>query len=310
MKGVYMQTTIDTNNFNAMAQAMGMNADMTSEKKTSQLARLKIQHSPIMGEIEVKGKRTQAAVINGGSYKLEDLENDRVLYADKVTIRPYVQRFMYKKFVKPESGKGFFVKTVLSDNLNIDLKDTSGGFNCGKPAGYVKDYASLPDKTKALLKSIKRVRAVIGTVSMDNAYDHEGQELVTDGFETSFIWEIDNRDAFKIMGDSINKIATMKHLPIQHMIQLGSEERKLPNGSSFYLPTTSVLPDVHDVTDEVQERFDGFMQWIENYNIYVFNKWTEKSGGASKANSLSQDETETVDDFVDVSNGLDDEIPF
>ena len=40
MKGVYMQTTIDTNNFNAMAQAMGMNADMTSEKKTSQLARL------------------------------------------------------------------------------------------------------------------------------------------------------------------------------------------------------------------------------------------------------------------------------
>jgi len=145
---------------------------------------------------------------------------------------------------------------------------------------------------------------------MDNAYDHEGQELVTDGFETSFIWEIDNRDAFKIMGDSINKIATMKHLPIQHMIQLGSEERKLPNGNSFYLPTTSVLPDVHDVTDEVQERFDGFMQWIENYNIYVFNKWTEKSGGASKANSLSQDETETVDDFVDVSNGLDDEIPF
>ena len=40
--------TIDTNNFSAMAQQMGMNADMTQNKQTSQLARLKISHSPII----------------------------------------------------------------------------------------------------------------------------------------------------------------------------------------------------------------------------------------------------------------------
>ena len=38
----------------------------------------------------------------------------------------------------------------MADNLNIDLKDNMGGFNCGKPTGFVKDYQALPVKTKEL----------------------------------------------------------------------------------------------------------------------------------------------------------------
>ena len=63
-------TTLDTNNFEAMSQIMGMGSDMNQKKQSSTLSRLKIQHSPIMGEIEVKGKKTQAAVVNGGVYNL------------------------------------------------------------------------------------------------------------------------------------------------------------------------------------------------------------------------------------------------
>ena len=130
---------IDVNYFSAMAGVMGMGIDSGGDKKAYMLARLKIQHSPIMGEVEVKGKKTQAAIVNGGSYRIDDLASESVFYSDDVTIRPYVQRFMYKKFVKPESGKGFYVKTIMADNLNVDLKDNMGGFNCGKPAGFVKD---------------------------------------------------------------------------------------------------------------------------------------------------------------------------
>ena len=47
------------------------------------------------------------------------------VFAEKVTIRPFMQHFMYKK----RSAKNTYVKTVMHDNLNVDLKDTSGGFN-------------------------------------------------------------------------------------------------------------------------------------------------------------------------------------
>ena len=62
----------------------------------------------------------------------------------------------------------------MADNLNIDLKDNDGGFNCGKPAGYIKDFKALPEKTQELIKQIKRVRVVLGTVEMKDPVDESG----------------------------------------------------------------------------------------------------------------------------------------
>ena len=64
-------TTIDTNNYAAMAKAMGTANESTGSSKSSQLARLRIHHSPIMGTAEVNGKNVNVEVIEGGSYKLE-----------------------------------------------------------------------------------------------------------------------------------------------------------------------------------------------------------------------------------------------
>jgi len=60
-------------------------------------------------------------------------------------------------------------------------------------------------------------------------------------FETTpFIWEIDNRDAFKTIGSNFTKLAKMKALPVQHTISLATEARKLPNGNVFYLPVSTL----------------------------------------------------------------------
>ena len=65
-------TTIDTNNYAAMAKAMGIaNEAPTQRKQASTLARLRINHSPIMGETEVNGKNVNMEVISGGTNRLE-----------------------------------------------------------------------------------------------------------------------------------------------------------------------------------------------------------------------------------------------
>ena len=56
---------IDVNNYSAMATAMGMNIDSGGDKKANMLARLKIQHSPIMGEKIVDGAAMKVEVVNG-----------------------------------------------------------------------------------------------------------------------------------------------------------------------------------------------------------------------------------------------------
>ena len=89
---------IDTNNYAAMAQAMGMVAEQPKEKKNN-LPRLKMIHSGIMGEKVVDGETANVEVIKAGSYRLE-LTSGEYIYSNTVTIRPFAQRFMYKRWIQ------------------------------------------------------------------------------------------------------------------------------------------------------------------------------------------------------------------
>ena len=287
-------TTIDTNNFAVMAQAMGMNAEKSQNtSKASTLARLRIHHTPIMGQQEIKGKMKNVEVISGGAYKL-DIPDGPTYYAEGATIRPFLQRFMYKKFIKGnDNTANRFLKTVMANDLNNDMKDNEGGFNCGKPAGFIKDWAALPDTMKDLIKSIKRVRALFGTVELVNPTDAEGNPV--DVESTPFIWEIDNRDAFKTMGEQIAKLTKMRRLLPQHYITTTSREVPLPNGSSFYVPEADIdLGNTLDMDNASQEVFANFIAWIENYNTYILNTWNENM------HKNEEVDTETVEAFVDI----------
>ena len=287
-------TTIDTNNFAVMAQAMGMNAEKSQNtSKASTLARLRIHHTPIMGQQEIKGKMKNVEVISGGAYKL-DIPDGPTYYAEGATIRPFLQRFMYKKFIKGnDNTANRFLKTVMANDLNNDMKDNEGGFNCGKPAGFIKDWAALPDTMKDLIKSIKRVRALFGTVELVNPTDAEGNPV--DVESTPFIWEIDNRDAFKTMGEQIAKLTKMRRLLPQHYITTTSREVPLPNGSSFYVPEADIdLGNTLDMDNASQEVFANFIAWIENYNTYILNTWNENM------HKNEEVDMETVEAFVDI----------
>lgn len=295
-------TTIDTNNFAAMAKAMGI-ADVgtTQKKQSSTLARLRISHSPIMGEAEVNGKRVNMEVVSGGTYRVE-IPDGPTYYSTSVELRPYVQRYMYKKFLKGSGDTpNRYVKTVMADNLNIDLKDNDGGFNCGKPAGYIADWKSLPEKTQELIRQIKRVRVVLGTLNLVGAVDASGNEVEAPR-DIPFIWEIENRDAFKTVGALFTKLAKQKRMPIQHTMVANTEERKLPNGNSFYLPVVSIdMTKSLDITGEEQDSFADFMTWIENYNDYIINAYAEKSSHRN-----DEDDEAIVDGIVDIE--LDEEV--
>lgn len=293
-------TTIDTNNYAMMAKAMGIAGETESNAKSSTLARLRINHAPIMGMAEVNGKKVNMEVVGGGTYRL-DIPDGPNYYANSISIRPYLQRFMYKRFVKgSDKSPNKYIKTIMADNLNIDLKDNEGGFNCGKPAGYIKDFKALPEKMQDLIKQIKRVRVVFGTVEMNEPTDESGNPVEV--ASTPFIWEVDNRDAFKLVGESFTKLAKMKRLPVQHMITANTEERKLPNGSSFYLPVVSLdVTNTLNLTDSEQEMFASFMGWVDNYNTYIINSWAEKA-----KDEMSDEDVDVVDGLVDID--IEDEV--
>ena len=283
--------TLNTTNFADMAKAMGMSADMRDTKqKSSTLPRLRIWNQAVMGEVEVKGKMKNMEVVPAGMFRIQ-LPDEKYIYAEQADIRVFVQRFMYKRY---NSDFNQYVKTTMAEDLNGDLKDNTGGLNCGKPAGYIQDFQALPDDMKALIKQIKRVRVLLGEVKLINPIDSDGNEI--DAQVYPFIWEVENKDAFKSMGQPFTMMAKQRRLPVQHWITCGTEERKLPTGASFFLPTATVnFADSIELSDNDQTRFSDFLEWINNYNEYIVNSWNEERG-----QKMEQEDADLVEDFIDI----------
>ena len=283
-------------NFAQMAEAMGMAVDIAKPKKQSNLARLKLDHKGIMGEEVVGGKKKKVEVVAAGSYVLDRPNLDPV-YGSDVTIRLFNQRFMYKKYVQGSGdAKSKYVKTIMDKDLNGDLRDNDGGFNCGKPSGWIEDYSALPAETKTLLKSIKRVRVLFGEITMKDPVNAKGEAL---GLieAVPFIWEIDNRDAFKTLGAPIAQMAKQNRILPQHRIILGAEEQSLPTGATYFLPTAVLdLSSTLELTDADSTLFGDFNAWVDNYNEYIVKEFNK----LSQPSEASADELAIAEEFVDV----------
>jgi len=297
--------TINTDSYATMAKAMGLPTS-TVEKKANTLNRFRIWHNPTMGIGESNGKSVKMEVVEGGMYRLEVQGDPSTFYfSEKVEFRPFLQRFMYKKFKQNRNAKegekqGGYVKTIMADTLNIDLKDDDGTFNCGKPTGYVKDFQALPEATKRLIKEIKRNRVVFGLVKMvDPVKGIDGKEIA-DLPEYPVIWEIDNRDAYKSIGDVFSRFAKSETLPLQHIIKLdGTKENKLNNGGSFYTPIVQLdTTNKIEISDSDHKVFGDFLDWVKNYNDGIISKWDTKV--SERQDEVSEEDMETVENFIDV----------
>lgn len=299
--------TISTDNYASMAKAMGLSTIKSGEsKKVNLLNRLRIWHSPIMGQEEVNGKKRNVEVVPSGTYRLEIINGDTstYYYAESATIRPFMQRYMYRRYIafpnaKDNEPKGEFHRTIMSDNLSIDLKDNTGKFNCGKPTGFVEDFKSLPTETQDLIRQIKRVRVIFGTVSLKEAVTQTGEPADL-GVDIPFIWEIDNKTAFKSLGDAFNLFVKKERLPLQHNIKLTKlTKNPLPNGSSFYTPEVAIdFSKSVDIHSKDNETFTNFLDWIKNYNDYIYKEWDEKCNARHK--SVSEEDMDVVEEFIDV----------
>lgn len=271
---------INTNDYAAMAKMMGIAYDTGSESKSS-LARLHLNKKTFYGETELNGKMVKAEILSGGF----ELQNGTTVYSETATIRPFIQRFMYQKY---DLNTNKYTKTLMADSFNVDLKDTKGGFNCGKSSGWIEDFDALPEKTKELLRSIKRTRVIYGVITMPDAITEEGD--VHPVTEIPFVWDVKDKEGFKNMGGVFAKLNKMKRLPMLHNINISTLKRTLPTGNSWLVPVPELeMKSDIEISDDDQQLFTSFMENIESHNEYVLSEWNKNN-------------KPDVEGFVDVSD--------
>ena len=278
----------------SLADIMGMSNTPPSSR--SALAEIKQVHQNIMGTKKVDGENMEVAVIKAGAYSVT-FPDETVYYSSTITIRPFMQRFQWERwddnFTRPDGGSGRMLRSVMGKSLTVDLKDNYGGFNCGRPSGYVKDFSSLPQETQDVMRGTKRYKIIFGMCTLDDAKDENGKSV--DVKEFPFFMRIKNRDSFKAMADIFGMIQRKNRLPIQHNLKLSSELKSIPSGATYAVVKASLGSEVEISTDD-QEPLNSFVEWVESMNSITLSKWEEHR----RPEELSQADEDIVSSIVEI----------
>jgi hypothetical protein len=281
MKGKSMEqnaVALKVENMN-LTDAMGFSTPAVSQSSLSRITGTVIQ------EVE-DGKVVQTPV-----FKITS--DDDSYLARTVEVRLFAER---QKWQQWDSENKTMQKSVLSNSLNIDLKDTLGTFNLGRPSGYIKDFQALPKDQQDLIRSVNRVKVMMGMVKVVDPFYEGGGTPSNIDEEFAFVMDVKNRDSLKFIDGTVGKLIKKKISPAEHRITLLGETRTLPNGNP-YMVTNASLGEFVGLSEGDNEILQNFLDYVESSNEYVTSKWSEEN-----VETISSQDQDIVTNIVDVED--------
>ena len=270
----------------SLAEAMGISAGGTTTSQSS-LARVNQIHSALT---ETDAEGDEHIKVPVGAYKIT-MPDGEVVYSKTISTRIFSQRHQWQRW---DSDAKAMHKTLLSTSLNVDLKDTTGKFNLGRPSGYIKDFQSLPEEMKTIIRGVKRVRVLLGVLTLDKPTDDTGAAIKGLDAEIPFVMDVKNNESMKAMDAAISQIINKKLTPVEHTLKLGSAKRDLPSGGKYAIIVPSLGEQVSYGEDD-SKTLQDFIDWIKGTNTWIEGKHNEATSG-----SLSSADAEMVGSIVEV----------
>jgi hypothetical protein len=262
-----------------LADAMGFTATTTQAQSTLWRVTAVVKQG-------IDGKK----IVNTPMFKLR--KGDEEVYTESLSMRLFAERQQWTKW---DSEANTTQKTVLAQNLNNDLKDTLGGFNLGRPTGYVQDWDALPETTKNVMRSVKRTKVFMGMAGAANATNEDGDSVEFSG-EVPFIFDVKNPTSLKSMNAATGALMGKGITPIEHTILLGANQQTMPNGNMFAEVSASLGERV-GFTDGDNETLRDFIAYIERTNSWILSKWDERNVA-----NISPEDAAIVGSIVEVQD--------
>ena len=283
-----MSTELATlNDGQSMLEAMGM-ANLSGGSGGAYVPRISLLQEPIMGTMDVGGKIVKTEVVPAGAFRINP-DKDTTIYAENISVRNFTIRQQLTRY-DVDTKKVY--KTVQAVDLKGELKDELGGFNLGKPGGYVADYNSLSEKQKA----VRTAKIYYGVMTIKNAVNDNGEPL--DGYDEPMPFVMDVTSSFtrRALDDALKAVLRKNVLPINYAFDLSHDVTKNKAGKEILL--VKVLGGTQvDADDRDNDTFQMFLDRIEGINKYVLSKWDEAN---SNDPQMSDEDIDLVHEFVDV----------
>ena len=283
-----VELTVAADRGKSLAELMGV-SETSSKQSGPSIARVNVVSSAIKGEIDVGGKKIKTDVIPVGSYKIT--MGDDVVYAESISVRIVAQRQQWQRW---NSATNEMEKSVMGNTVNGDMQDSVGGFNLGRPSGYIEDFNALPEATKDIMRSVKRVKLFMGLLTINEPMDETGAAISTKYDNLAFVMDVKNRDSMKSLEGALAILGRRNLLPIMSTLILTGKEESIPTGATYGVITAAVGEQVElSATDN--DTLTDFLGFIEYSNGKIMDLHHERSN-----RSMSTEDAELVGSIIDV----------
>lgn len=271
----------------SMAALMGVSAE--NKQSASSLTRINVVSTALKGEMELAGKKIKTDVVPVGAYKIT--QGDDVFYSEQISIRVFAQRQQWQRW---NASTNEMEKSVMTTSLNGDLQDSVGGFNLGRPSGYVEDWNALPEATKDLMRTVKRVKIFMGLLTVKAPIDERGEPISKEYVDLPFVMDVKNRDSLKNLDGALKTVQRANLLPIMSTLELAGQEGSIPTGATFgYI--TAKAGDKVELSEADNQTLKDFLSFIEYGNGKILDLYNERSD-----KGMSAADAELVGSIVDV----------
>jgi len=267
--------------------AMSGPSDEPIKSATPSVARLNVNQTPIEADVEFNGKMLKDEVIPKGAYKLT--VGDNTVYSKTASIRIFETRYQWQRW---NGDTGEMEKSVLAKSLNGDLQDSIGGFNLGRPSGYIEDWNALPEATKTLIRSVKRVKVFFGLVTLDSPVDESGNPVSGSYTDIPFVFDVKNRDSLKSLDAALAQ-GKPSHTT-QLKIDLSPAVGTIPTGATFGYVSAKLGGRVNLIESDPQT-LGNFQEFITYINGTILDKHEERRG-----DGMTDTDKEIVASIVEV----------
>ena len=286
-----VELTVAADRGKSLAELMGV-SETSSKQSGPSIARVNLVSTAIKGEIDVGGKKIKTDVIPVGSYKIT--MGDDVVYAESISVRIVAQRQQWQRW---NSTTDEMEKSVMGNTVNGDMQDSVGGFNLGRPSGYIEDFNALPEATKDIMRSVKRVKLFMGLLTINEPMDKTGAAIstLTPKYDNlAFVMDVKNRDSMKSLEGALAILGRRNLLPIMSTLNLTGKEESIPTGATYGVITAAVGEQVElSATDN--DTLTDFLGFIEYSNGKIMDLHHERSN-----RSMSTEDAELVGSIIDV----------
>lgn len=287
--------TIAAERGQSLAELMGISTSTNSEAYPS-LARITQQHQPIMGEVELNGKKIKTEVIPVGTFILT--QGEEKVYAPSISVRIFAQRFQLTRW---NTGKKEMEKTILSNTKSGDWKDSVGGFNLGTPNRYIpkEEYDAMSEQQKDVIKTggtgdkVNRVTVIYGTVSLLGAIDEKGDPVDSNYKDIPFVMDVKNAGSNRSISAAIKDLTIKKINPLLSTLIFTGGEDSIPNGPKFGTIEATAGQKV-EFADADSDTMRNFLEYIEYTNGKILDRHNERSD-----RGLTREDAEIVTSILD-----------